>query len=153
MGRLGPISVRPRRAQYKSRSGALGGHEPSQIACGGLIPATKIVIRASSTHFTGASAVKIRCAHDLSSIICFRGPPRGFWGVLIGLRSAPVSHVSTRPNAPGRATRACTVIYEASSAHPVFTALASAKCVEEVRMTTLACVNAPESPREGHESM
>jgi hypothetical protein len=55
---------------------------------------TKIVIRASSTHFTQASAAKMGCARDPSQITCSRdsrGPPRGLWDVDMRLTGASLT--------------------------------------------------------------
>ncbi len=61
--------------------------------------------------------------------------PWSFRGFCIGVRSAPVSLMSTsqRPRGGPREH----VIYEGSRAHPIFAALACVKCVEETRMTIL----------------
>ena len=62
-------------------------------------------------------------------------PPWSFRCLHIGVRSAPVSLMSTshRPRGGPREH----VICEGSRAHPIFAALACVKCVEEARMTSL----------------
>ena len=50
--------------------------------------ATRIVIRASCTHFTQASAAKMGCEPDPLQITCSRGPRRGFWDVDMRLTGA-----------------------------------------------------------------
>ena len=58
------------------------GHKPWQRACGGVIDwATKVFIRASSTHFAEPSDVKSGSACDALSITCSCSPPRGLSGV------------------------------------------------------------------------
>jgi hypothetical protein len=82
---------------------------------------TEIVMPASSTQFTQASAAKMRCPRDPSQITCSRGPPRGFWDVEMRFTSAlrtPMWRPQTLQGGFGEGHRPSQIVcVEASSVH------------------------------------
>ena len=99
---LGPLGRRREAHRRASDPHVEAPEAPGRVRGGPQTPAnsmwkrhrpTRLVIRASSTHFTQASAAKMGCARDPSQITCFRGSSRGPWVAdirLTGVLRAPM---------------------------------------------------------------